>query len=133
MKKLLRNLLIHLAALWVATLAIPGFTYSGGIRTLIIGAVGLMLINIAIVPLLKIMFLPLNLLTLGLFTWVVNVVGIYFLTAIVPQFKMVPYNFNELNLGGFTIPSQELNILQVAIITSFLVGFTSHFLKWLSK
>lgn len=133
MKSLLRNFLINLAALWVATSALPGFAVTGGVKTFLMGAIGLMLINIAVVPLLKIMFLPLNLITLGFFTWVINVIGLYILTRIIPQMKLLPYFFPGADLGGVTFPAMQLNILHVAILASFLVGFTSHFLQWLSR
>lgn len=111
----------------------PGLSYSGGFRTLALGALGLMLMNLAIIPLLKIMFLPLNILTLGIFTWIINVVALYLLTTMIPQIKLVPYFFPGGNINGFMVPSAPLNILQVAILASFLIGFISHFLKWLSK
>jgi putative membrane protein len=133
MKSLLRNFLINLAALWVATFILPGFVVEGGVRTFLLGALALMLINIAVVPLLKIMFLPLNLITLGFFTWVINVIGLYILTKIIPQIKLLPYFFPGADLGGVTFPAMQLNILHVAILASFLVGFTSHFLVWLTK
>lgn len=57
--------MINLAALWFATKFIPGLTYDGGIKSLVLGALVFMVINWLIVPLLKIMFLPLNLLTVG--------------------------------------------------------------------
>lgn len=133
MKSLLRNFLIHLMTIWFVTVILPGFSYEGGIKTLVLAAAGLMLINIMVVPLLKIMFLPLNLLTLGLFTWVINVVGLYMLVTIVPAVKLMPYSFPGANIDGIVIPSADLNTLMVAILASFLVGFTSHFLQWLSK
>ena len=131
MKHLLRSYLINLVALYATTSVLPGLAYSGGFKTLLIGAVGLMAINLAVIPLLKIMFLPLNLLTLGFFTWVVNVVGLYFLTALIPQFKLLPYIFPGASIDGIILPSLDLNVLQVAIIASFLVGLISHFLQWL--
>ena len=133
MKTLIRHFLIHIVAISATTYILPGFTYSGGFKTLLMGALGLMLINIMVIPLLKIMFLPLNLLTLGLFTWIINVVGLYILTTIVPQFRLIPYNFLGSNLNGFMIPSYSLNMLEVAILASFLVGLISHFLQWLTK
>lgn len=133
MKSLLRNFLINLAALVVAAALIPGLLVEGGFPTLALGALVLMLINWIIVPLLKITFLPLNLLTLGLFTWVINVLALYLLTRIIPQIKIVPYFFPGANLNGFAVPQVSLNILIVAILASFLVGFISHFLHWLSK
>lgn len=133
MKTLLRHFLIHLVSFWVTAKILPGLTYAGGIRTLALGTVGLMLINIMVVPLLKVMFLPLNILTLGLFTWVINVVGLYILTQVIPQIRLVPFDFMGANLDGFRIPEMQFNVLMVAVATSFLIGFISHFLTWLSK
>lgn len=133
MKTIIRSFLFNFLTLWGVTYAFPGLSYTGGIQTLLLGAAGLMLMNSIIVPLLKIMFLPLNLLTLGIFTWVINVVALYALTTIMPQFELVPYSFPGANLNGFIVPSYYFNVLQVAILTSFMVGFVSHFLEWLSK
>jgi putative membrane protein len=131
MKSLLRHFLINLVALYATSKLLPGLTIEGGVKTLILAAVGLMVVNFLVVPLLKIMFLPLNLLTLGIFAWVVNVVALYLLTAFLPGIKIVPYNFAGTNFGTLIIPAQELNVLMVAILASFLIGLTSHFLQWL--
>jgi putative membrane protein len=119
--------------LYVASFILPGLRISGGIQTLLLGALGLMVINLLVIPLLKIMFLPLNVLTLGIFTWVINVVALYLLTTLIPQIKLVPFTFSGYNLNGFSIPSHDLTVLQVAIVASFLIGLISHFLHWLSK
>lgn len=132
-KTLLRNILIHLGTLMVVIEILPGLTYQGGFRTLVLGALVFMVINSTVVPLLKVMLLPLNLLTFGIFTWVVNVIALYLLTILVPQFKLIPYTFTGLGISGFVIPSIRLDILQVAIVASFLVGIISHFLQWIIK
>lgn len=133
MKAILRNFLINLAALWITTRILPGLTYDGGFKSLFLGAVVFMLINWLVVPLLKVMFLPLNLLTLGIFGWAVNVIALYIMTSILPQFKLLPYDFPGINLSWVIIPPFSLNLLEVAIIASFLIGFMSHFLQWLVK
>lgn len=125
--------MLNLVTLWGVSYIMPGLTYTGGIKTLAMGAAGLMLINLAIIPILRIMFLPLNILTLGIFTWIINVVALYLLTTIIPQFKLVPYFFPGANIVGITLPEAALNVLQVAILASFLIGFISHFFHWLSK
>jgi putative membrane protein len=133
MKTIIRSFLFNFLTLWGVTYIFPGLSYIGGLPTLLIGGVGLMVMNSIIVPLLKIMFLPLNLLTLGIFTWVINVVALYILTTFLPQFKLVPYSFEGINLGAIIIPAYDLTVLQVAIVSSFMIGFVSHFLEWLSK
>lgn len=90
-----------------------------------------MIINFLLVPLLKILFLPLNLLTLGLFAWITNVLALYALTTLVSDFKLLSYAFPGYNLSGFVIPAYDLSPFFVAIVASFMIGFITHFLQWL--
>lgn len=131
MKSLLRNFLINFAALYATTRMVPGFVAEGGVKSYVLGAAGLMVLNAVVVPLLKITFLPLNLVTLGIFAWIINVVALYLLVSFIPDFKLVPFHFAGATVSGFNIPEMELNVLQVAILSSFLVGFISHVLRWL--
>lgn len=132
-KTALRNYIINLAVLWAVTEIFPGLSYNGEFRTLLVGALGLMGMNIIIIPLLKIVFLPLNILTLGIFTWVINVIALYLLTTIIPAFKLIPYAYPGGTVLGVSLPPQNLTVLWVAIIASFMIGFASHFLHWLSS
>lgn len=132
MKTVLRYFLINLVSLLITTKLIPGLTYTGGLRSLFIGAVAFMLINLILVPLLKILFLPLNLLTLGLFAWLINVLALYALTTVVSDFQLLPYNFPGGNFWGVVIPPMELTTFWVAVVASFLIGLITHFLQWLS-
>ncbi len=133
MKKLLRSYLINLGTLWGATQLIPGLYYEGGFKTLAIGAAGIMLVNFFVVPLLKILFLPFNLITLGLFSWVINALAIYFLITIIPQFKVMSYQFPGLSMGSLSIPGANLNTLMVAVLASLLISVISNLAKWLVK
>ncbi|OGE64778.1 hypothetical protein A3I48_00175 [Candidatus Daviesbacteria bacterium RIFCSPLOWO2_02_FULL_36_7] len=132
MRTLLRYFLINLVSLYLTTRVISGLTYTGGVKSLIIGAFAFMLINFLLVPLLKILFLPLNLLTVGLFAWLINVLALYALTTVVSDFQLVPYTFPGYYNNGLMVPSYELSPFLVAIAVSFLIGIITHFLQWLS-
>lgn len=132
MKTLLRYFLINAVSLWIVTRVVPGLTYSGGVRSLFLGGLAFMLINFLLVPILKLLFLPLNLLTLGLFAWITNVLALYALTTIVSDFALMPYTFPGYNYNGFNFPSYEMSPFFVAIAASFLIGVITHFLQWLS-
>jgi uncharacterized membrane protein YvlD (DUF360 family) len=67
MKSLIRIYLLNLATLYGVSFILPGLRITGGFQTLLLGALGLMVINLLVIPLLKIMFLPLNILTLAIF------------------------------------------------------------------
>lgn len=132
MKILLKYFLINLTSLWVTTKLIPGLTYTGGIKTLLVAGLIFSIINFLLVPFLKILFLPLNLLTLGLFAWLTNVLALYALTTVVSGFQLIPYYFPGLQYNGFTLPAMELTTFWVAVVASLLIGLITHFLQWLS-
>lgn len=132
-KSVLRDYILNLGILWGVTEIFPGLSYEGGFRTLAIGAVGLMAMNLVVIPLLKVVFLPLNILTLGVFTWVINVIALYLLITVIPQFRLVPYDFTGAVFLGINIPPQHLTVLWVAIIASFMIGFAGRFLHWLTS
>ena len=71
-----RSLLLHwglnAAALWVAAAVIPGLNFDGGLGRLLLVAAVFGLVNSTLRPLLTILTCPLIVLTLGLFTLVLN-------------------------------------------------------------
>lgn len=131
MKTLLRYFLINTAALWVTTQLIPGLVYTGGIKTLLTGGVAFTLINFFLVPFLRILLLPLNLLTLGFFAWLANVLALYALTSVISGFHLIPFKFAGLTYNGFIVPSLYLSVFWVAVMASLLIGLITHFLQWL--
>jgi len=131
MKSLLRYYLINLVALWFTTETIKGFSFSGGMQDLAMGALAFTAINFLLVPLIRILLLPLNLLTLGVFSWVTNVLALFALTNFLPNFKIMPYSFPGYSYSGFNIPAADLSTLWVAIVASLMIGILTHLLHWL--
>lgn len=68
---ILRWILLSAALLLVAKI-VPGISISGGFSTALIISVVIGLVNVFIRPLVLILTLPLNILTLGLLTFVIN-------------------------------------------------------------
>lgn len=133
MKSVLRHYLINLGALWVTTQIIPAISLTGGVKGLLIGALALMFANLLLIPILKILLLPLNLLTLGLFAWLSNVLALYFLVNVVPYFQVNTYHFSGVYWDGFSIPPVDLTVFQVVIVASLMLGFFINFANWLTK
>ena len=70
----LLRLLVNAAALWVATRLVPGISYTGDGASLFGVALVFGVLNVLIKPILFLLSLPFIILTLGLFTLVVNAV-----------------------------------------------------------
>lgn len=87
---ILINWLIMTIAVFVAANILPGVTVSG-FTTALIAAVVLGLLNTFIKPVLILLTLPINILTLGLFTLVINAGIIMLVPYIVPGFKVAGF------------------------------------------
>ncbi|MBA3520954.1 MAG: phage holin family protein [Gemmatimonadales bacterium] len=71
---LLLHWLVNAAALWVATRLIPGLSFDGGPLQLLMVAAVFGIVNSLLRPILTVLTCPLIVITLGLFTLVINAV-----------------------------------------------------------
>lgn len=71
---ILLRLLINAAALWVATQLVDGISFTGTVPTLLGVALVFGVLNIVLRPILMFLTFPALILTLGLFTFVLNAV-----------------------------------------------------------
>lgn len=79
--------LISAAAIFLVPYIVPGVTI-GNIYTALIAALVIGLINLIIRPILLILTLPVNILTLGLFTLVVNAILFWLASTVVKGFEV---------------------------------------------
>jgi putative membrane protein len=71
-RALLLHWVLNAAALWVAAAIVPGLDFSGGVGRLLLVAAVFGIVNATVRPLLTILTCPLIIVTLGLFTLVIN-------------------------------------------------------------
>jgi putative membrane protein len=71
-RTLLLHWILNAAALWAAAALIPGLDFTGGLGRLLLVAAVFGIVNSTLRPLLTILTCPLIVLTLGLFTLVIN-------------------------------------------------------------
>ena len=133
MKKYLRLYIYNLIALWLADSLLEGIRFKEGYRTLAATALGLTLVNLLIKPLLSLLLLPFNIITLGAFRWLVNVVTLYMVTLLIPQFEISGFNFPGVSFHGFIILPVYISQFWTLVITSFLISLAVSFLMWVNK
>lgn len=133
MKYLLRVFLFNVFALWLTSQIIPGLIISGSWQSILFSGLILSLLMLIVAPLLKILFIPINIITFGLFSWFINVIIIYLLTIFVPDITVQPWTFEGIQWGGFVIPPFELSYFISLIVVSLTVTFISHILHDISE
>lgn len=72
MIKLIFQIISGILSLWLAVKFVPGVTFSGEFKYLIMAGALLGLLNFFVKPILKLITLPLRILTLGLFSLIIN-------------------------------------------------------------
>jgi putative membrane protein len=117
---LIVRLLVNAVALWIATLVVDGInvdasTTSGEVLTILAVAALFGVVNLFVKPIVKLLSLPFYILTLGLFTFVVNALMLL-LTSWVAGLLGVPFDvdgFWNAVLGALVISvvSWLLNVL----------------------
>jgi len=85
---LLVSWLVNAAALYVTANLVPGIVVSGGLGTLLLAALVIGLVNAVIRPVLAVLTLPITVLTLGLFSLVLNALLFYLAAALAPGFRL---------------------------------------------
>lgn len=133
MKKHLRSFLINLLALQVAISLNPGFSAAGGFQTLLISSLVLSVVNQLIKPIINLLFLPINLITLGAFRWLVNVSVIFLITLIVSNLRITGFIFSGLEYQGFIVPEFAVSKFWSLALSSVYLSLTNIFLLWLIK
>jgi putative membrane protein len=83
------QVLINAAALWVAVAIVPGLDWNGGEWwKFLLVAIAFSLINTYIKPILRIVTIPISILTLGLFLLIINALLLLLLDAISKQLRL---------------------------------------------
>jgi putative membrane protein len=132
-KSILRGIALNSFALWITSQLVNGLSIKGGVDVILLGGLVLTLMNLLVKPVLSILTLPFNPLTMGLFSWVLNVVIIYLLTVVVSQISITTYTFPGINLNGFALPQMNLSSFQTAILVAFIISAVTNIFLWLFR
>ena len=81
------RVLVNALAIWLATEIVPGIE-ARTVTTVLVAALVLGLVNAIVRPILLVLTLPLTLVTLGLFLFVLNALCLWLTSAVVPGFDV---------------------------------------------
>lgn len=133
MKAFLRAILINLLVIYLVGAAYPGFTILHDVKTLITAAVIWLLLNKIVKPIIKLLLLPINLITLNLFSWAVSLITLFLLPLIVSGISISPYDFPGFNYQGFTVPTFHLSLFLSYVVASSFLNIFHNIITWVIK
>lgn len=132
MKGLLRLFLFYTISLFISTQLLSGFKLTGNVQTYIVTGIILTIMMLLLKPILKLLSMPLNLITFGLASFLINAVILFLLTVFVPQVTISPFTLPGISFLGFVIPPIGLNKWFAYIIASVVLSGVYSLLTWLT-
>ncbi|MBU2592698.1 phage holin family protein [Patescibacteria group bacterium] len=130
---MLRTFALYLVALKIAAAVINTVSFENGSKTWLLTALALTIFEYFLKPIAKILFLPINILTLGLLRWVINVIGLYLVTLAVKGFSVSSFYLDSFTWNGFSVPAVRLSTILTYVFCSFVINLAITVLKWLIK
>jgi putative membrane protein len=130
MKSLFRRLIFTTITLFIISRLFPQVSFAN-IGVLISTGIVLVLLTVFVKPFLKILFLPVNLITFGLFSWVINIIVIYLAVLLVPGFHIHAITIPSFTLGIFIFPPFHLSQFWSLFFVSFLVSLGGGLFSWI--
>lgn len=109
----MRSILITAITIAILAWALPSISYMNWV-TLLLASVVITILQKVAKPVLKLLFLPINIVTLGLFSFVINVFLLWLATYLVPGFQINPMVLMGVALGEFG------SLLFVSVIISLI-------------
>jgi len=88
MWRLIIQIISGVLGIWLAQKFVPGVESAGTIKTLFLAGAILGLANFFIKPILKIITLPIRIITLGLFGILINMFMVFLVEVLVPEFEV---------------------------------------------
>ena len=120
MQQALRAILINSVAIALGALFLPGIKYGNQFSTLIFAGLVLGIANTFLRPVLALILLPINIITLGIAGLFMNTILLFIVTLIVPDFNVVPFTLS-LGVSEFRA-SLFVSYLVCSIVLSFILG-----------
>ena len=133
MKGIVKNIVFNTISLFILSQVISGVRIAGGFQAILLAGLILTVLNIVLKPIINIFSLPLNMITLGLFSFITNAILLYVLTIFVPNVSVSSFTFNGYSSAGFIIPVIKLNTVTAFIVSAAVLSIIINFFKWLTK
>ncbi len=128
MRYIFQQYVILLIALYTATYFFAGLVLNGGTIQYLYDAALLVVGFIIVRPIINIVALPFNALTLGVFSIFSTVIVLFLLTLTDRNFIIQPFTFQGLSVSGFAIPEFHLNIFLSYLLISVTIQLVYKFL-----
>ncbi len=129
MRKKLRTALIPALAFASISYIYPGFRFEDT-NALVYASAAFSFFCLFMKPFIKILSLPVNLFTFGLFSLLASIAALYLIALLIPGFDIISFELRGIGVVGLDIPLIQLNSFLSLSIASLILSFLNGVLLW---
>jgi len=129
-KKFVRSIILFSQSLYLVSLFWGNIDFSHNLSILLQASIVLTIFENLIKPILKLLLLPITLITLGLVRLFINTLGLYLVEYFITGFHILNINTQPQNWFGVSIPSINFYNFWAHLITSLTINIVYN---WFNK
>lgn len=133
MRSLILKILATAASFYVAQYFLDGFQIDNYWSVYLLTSLVFVIFNFILSPIIKLLLLPINLLTLGLFRWLTNVLVLYLFDLVYEGIRISAFTFPGYSSSVISLPAGDLNLFWVLVLSSLLISLTYSIITMLFK
>src|SRR3989338_11683359 len=131
MKAIVRLIAINSLSIFLVSLFLPGLHVSGGCACCIIVGTLLTITSTILDPIIKIITLPFNILTLGFLSFLTTLAALFLITTFYGSIRVSAFTFEGFTFAGIVIQKIQLSYLLSFVVISATIYFLSALIEWL--
>lgn len=124
MRKIIVKILATAAGFYVSGYFLAGIHLDKTWPAYLTASLVFVVFNFVLSPIVKLLLLPINLLTLGLFRWFTNVLVLYLFDLIYDGISITPFVYPGMTTPLLSLPSGYLGLFWVLVLASLLMSLT---------
>lgn len=132
-RKFLKSWFIDGVALGCTGWLFKGLSVSYNLGDFFLASLALTLVNLIIKPIFNLIFLPINIITLGLLRWLKTVASLGLTVYLIDSLTLNTFYFPGLKMSNLSLAPFTTNLFISLIISSFIYEGLKRFIFWLLK
>jgi uncharacterized membrane protein YvlD (DUF360 family) len=116
MRHYIKSVLITIASFYITITAIPAIKLGHDPKNILLFVGGLWVISQIIKPVFSLVLLPVNILTFGLVSLLINIAFVFALLNFLPGFSVSAYSFPGATIQGVIFPSVSFNQIYTVLL-----------------
>lgn len=133
MKTVLKRYLIITLSFLLLTQVITAVKLNVSLTELLKSTFILTFIHYIFRPLANLIALPINILTMNLFSWLINIMVFYLWTVVTPKLEIRSWHFPGIANGQFSLSPMDFPSWQVLILSAIILTVFIKLFEWVIK